>query len=199
MAKLVLFMAMSLDGFIAGPDDAVSQPAGRGGERLFAWSDDGATARAVHHEYDATGAVLSGRRTYDLVNGWGGDHHDGVPMFILTHQPPDEVPEGKGTYTFVTDGVESAVAQAKAAAGDKDVLLHGADITSARHRRPRTCATGSCTPPERGERDGRARRDDCGRVACWSRGSEDLVAAAANSSRTSPSTRRPPPRTVREP
>ncbi|SRR6266498_1543435 len=129
MAKLVLFMAMSLDGFIAGPDDAVSQPAGRGGERLFAWSDDGATARAVHHEYDATGAVLSGRRTYDLVNGWGGDHHDGVPMFILTHQPPDEVPEGKGTYTFVTDGVESAVAQAKAAAGDKDVLLHGADIT----------------------------------------------------------------------
>ena len=129
MAKVVLFMAMSLDGFIAGPDDTASEPAGRGGERLFAWSDDGTPAKAVHAEYDATGAVLSGRRTYDLVNGWGGDHHDGVPMFILTHEPPHEVPAGAGTYTFVTDGVESAVAQAKAAAGDKAVLLHGADIT----------------------------------------------------------------------
>jgi dihydrofolate reductase len=129
MAKIVLFMGMSLDGFIAGPDDTVSEPAGRAGERLFVWSDDPPTARAVHAEYEATGAVLSGRRTYDLVNGWGGDHHDGVPMFILTHEPPATVPEGSGTYTFVTDGLESAVAQAKAAAGDKDVLLHGADIT----------------------------------------------------------------------
>ena len=129
MAKVVLFMGMSLDGFIAGPDDTVRQPAGRQGERLFAWSDDGPAAQAVHDEYDATGAVLAGRRTYDLVNGWGGDHHDGVPMFILTHERPDTVPEGKGTYEFVTDGVESAVTQAKAAAGEKDVLLHGADIT----------------------------------------------------------------------
>jgi dihydrofolate reductase len=128
MAKVVLFMGMSLDGFIAGPDDTVAEPAGRTGELLFAWAQDEATARAVHAEYDATGAVLSGRRTYDLVNGWGGDHHDGVPMFILTHEPPDSVPKGKGTYTFVTDGVDLAVAQAKAAAGDKDVLLHGADI-----------------------------------------------------------------------
>src|SRR5919109_4001211 len=128
MANVVLFMAMSLDGFIAGPDDNVSSPAGRGGERLFVWSDEGAVAKAVHAEYNATGAVLSGRRTYDLVNGWDGDHHNGVPMFILTHKPPAKVPHGKGTYTFVTDGVESAVAQAKAAAGDKDVLLHGADI-----------------------------------------------------------------------
>jgi dihydrofolate reductase len=128
MAKIVLFMAMSLDGFIAGPDDTPSEPAGRGGERLFAWAEDEATAHAVHAEYDATGAVLAGRRTYDLVNGWDGDHHDGVPMFIVTHELPDAFPEGRGTYTFVTEGVESAVAQAKAAAGDKDVLLHGADI-----------------------------------------------------------------------
>ena len=127
MGKVVLFMAMSLDGFIAGPDDTVSQPAGRGGERLFAWSDQDAASKAVHAEYEATGAVLAGRRTYDLVNGWGGDHHDGVGMFILTHEPPAEVSAGAGSYTFVTDGVESAVAQAKAAAGDKDVLLHGAD------------------------------------------------------------------------
>ena len=129
MAKIVLFMAMSLDGFIAGPNDTVSEPIGRDGERLLAWSDNTPTSKAVHAEYEETGAVLSGRRTYDLVSGWGGDHHDGVPMFILTHEPPDEVPQGAGTYTFVTDGVESAVAKAKAAAGDKDVLLHGADIT----------------------------------------------------------------------
>jgi dihydrofolate reductase len=129
MGKVVLFMGMSLDGFIAGPGDTVSEPSGREGERLFAWSDGTPTAQAVHAEYGATGAVLAGRRTYDLVNGWGGDHHDGVPMFILTHKPPDSVPEGRGTYTFVTEGVESAVAQARAAAGDKDVLLHGADIT----------------------------------------------------------------------
>lgn len=92
------------------------------------WSDDEPTSSAVHAEYSATGAVLSGRRTYDLVNGWGGDHHDGVPMFLVTHNPPESVPQGRGTYKFVTDGVESAVAQAKAAAGDKDVLLHGADV-----------------------------------------------------------------------
>ena len=129
MGKLVLFMAMSVDGFIAGADDTVSQPAGRDGMRLFAWSDGAALAQTVHAEYAATGAVLAGRRTYDLVNGWDGDHHDGVPMFILTHEPPDQVPDGKGRYVFVSDGVESAVAQAKAAAGDKDVLLHGADVT----------------------------------------------------------------------
>ena len=128
MAKVVLFMAMSLDGFIAGVDDSVGQPAGRAGERLFAWSDGEPTASAVHAEYDATGAVLSGRRTYDLVNGWGGDHHNGVPMFIVTHKPPESVPQGRGKYKFVTDGIESAVAQAKAAAGNKDVLLHGADV-----------------------------------------------------------------------
>ena len=69
---------------------------------MFAWSDQGAVSEAVHAEYAATGAVLSGRRTYDLVNGWGGDHHDGVPMFILTHEPPGEVPEGAGTYVLST-------------------------------------------------------------------------------------------------
>lgn len=128
MAKIVLFMGMSLDGFIAGPGDSVGQPAGRHGELLFGWDEDEPTSRALHAEYEATGAVLSGRRTYDLVDGWGGDHHNGVPMFIVTHRPPDTFPEGNGRYVFVTDGVESAVVQAKAAAGDKDVLLHGADI-----------------------------------------------------------------------
>lgn len=128
MSDLVLFMAMSLDGFIAGPDDTPENPAGRGGERLFAWSDDTAESRALHAEYEATGAVLAGRRTYDLVNGWDGDHHDGVPMFIVTHRPPSDVPSGAGRYTFVTDGVESAVAQAKEAAAGRDVLLHGADV-----------------------------------------------------------------------
>jgi dihydrofolate reductase len=74
----------------------------------------------------ATGAVLVGRRTFDLARGWNGDHHDGVPIFVPTHHPPDDPPHGAATITFVIDGIEAAVAQAKAAAGDRNVLLHGA-------------------------------------------------------------------------
>jgi dihydrofolate reductase len=126
MGHTVLFMSMSLDGFIAGPDDGRSQPIGAGGERLFAWDASDDSAR-VHAEYDATGAVLAGRRTYDLLDGWGGDHH-GVPVVIVTHAAPAKVPDGPSTFTFVTDGIARAVALAKEAAGGKDVLVHGADI-----------------------------------------------------------------------
>jgi dihydrofolate reductase len=129
MARTVLFMSMSLDGFIAGPEDDNANPAGLGGERLFNWFDTPGPSRdELRALYDATGAVLAGRRTYDLVNGWGGDHH-GVPVVIVTHAAPAEVPEGPSSFTFVTDGIEVAVAAAKLAAGDKDVLVHGAEIT----------------------------------------------------------------------
>jgi dihydrofolate reductase len=126
VAKTVLFMSMSLDGFIAGPDDNREQPIGVGGERLFAWADS-PQGPGLRAEYDATGAVLAGRRTYDLVGGWGGDHH-GVPVIIVTHAAPVQVPEGPSTFTFVTEGIARAVALAKEAAGDKDVLVHGADL-----------------------------------------------------------------------
>jgi dihydrofolate reductase len=78
----------------------------------------------VRTELMATGAVIVGRRTFAFAGGWAGDHHDGVPIFVLTHTAPDEPAPGHARY--VTDGVESCVAQAKAAAGGRDILLHGA-------------------------------------------------------------------------
>jgi dihydrofolate reductase len=134
MAKLVLYMSMSLDGFISGPGDEMDKPFGAGGERLHDWlangTSDPATFRptgpsqVVFDELLATGAVITGRRTGDFVDYWGGDHHGGVPIFVPTHRPPAEN-RYEGVH-FVTDGIESCVAQAKAAAGDCDVMLHGA-------------------------------------------------------------------------
>ena len=135
---LVLDMSMSLDGFIAGPRDDADNGLGIGGHRLHAWLADGdgveprsyrpdGPSGEVFDEMLATGAVLVGRRTFDIAGRWGGDHHDGVPIFVPTHQPPDDPPTGPATVTYVTDGIESAVAQAKAAAGDRNVMLHGAE------------------------------------------------------------------------
>jgi len=134
MSKSVLYMSMSLDGFIAGPDDVEGQGLGAGGEVLHEWlgfdgaggfHPEGASA-AVLDEALATGAVLAGRRMFDLSGRWNGDHHDGVPIFVPTRGEPPEVPWDNVHY--VTDGVESAMAQAKAAAGDKNVLVHGASL-----------------------------------------------------------------------
>lgn len=135
MARLVLYMSMSLDGFIAGPKDDADNPLGINGLRLHDWLRDGGadsesyrpaeeTSARMFDEMMATGAVVAGRRTFDLAGGWNGDHHDGVPVFVPTHHPPDGPPPGY--VRFVTDGIESCVAQAKAAAGDRDVMLHGA-------------------------------------------------------------------------
>ncbi len=77
----------------------------------------------------ATGAVITGRRTFELAGRWGGDHHDGVPVFVLTHAAPAEPAPGHARW--VTDGVESCVAQARAAAGGRDILLHGAATAQA--------------------------------------------------------------------
>jgi dihydrofolate reductase len=136
MATIVLDMSMSLDGFISGPQDNPEHPLGLDGRRLHDWlangTGDPATYRPeglsgeVFDEVMATGAVIAGRRTFDLAGGWNGDHHHGVPIFVPTRRPPDDPPRGAATITFVTDGIESAVTQAKAAAGDKNVLLHGA-------------------------------------------------------------------------
>jgi len=135
MAKIVLYMSMSLDGFIAGPADDMDHPLGLDGHRLHGWfatgTDDPKSYRPasgpsaqVFDELMATGAVIAGRRTFELAGGWGGDHHDGVPVFIPTHTAPEGEPPGQ--VRFVTDGIESCVAQAKSAAGDRNVLLHGA-------------------------------------------------------------------------
>jgi dihydrofolate reductase len=121
----VLFMSMSLDGFVAGPDDRPGNPGGDDFGRLHDWfgtaKDPSSPARSVAAEYEATGAVLVGRRTAEQAEHYGDDHH-GVPIFVVSHQPAAAKFQ---SVTYVTDGIVSAMAQAKAAAGDRDVLVHG--------------------------------------------------------------------------
>lgn len=135
MSKVVLYMAMSVDGFITGPDDSREHGLGVNGERLHDWLSPGGSDPASYRPVDGagatvfdelmdTGAVITGRRTFEFAGGWGGDHHDGVPIFVLTHSAPAEPAPGSARY--VTNGIESCVAQAKAAAGGRDILLHGA-------------------------------------------------------------------------
>jgi dihydrofolate reductase len=137
MSKSVLYMSMSLDGFITGPDDGPEQGfgVGVGAERLHDWlgEPDGAApgfhppgpSGEVFAEAMATGAVLTGRRTFDIAGHWNGDHH-GVPIFVPTRGTPP--PPQSDWVHYVTDGVESAMRQAKEAAGDANVMVHGADL-----------------------------------------------------------------------
>jgi dihydrofolate reductase len=126
-----LYMTMSLDGYVAGPRDSADDPMGVGGFRLFNWLDrrnDPGPSGEVVAEMTATRAVISGRRTYELAGRWQGDHHDGVPVFVLTHDVPADPPPG--SIRYVTDAHEAA-AQARAAAGDADVMVHGAGAAQA--------------------------------------------------------------------
>lgn len=131
MAIIRLYMTMSLDGFVAGPQDSVEDPMGIGGFRLFNWLDrrnDPGPSGQVMAEGNSTRALISGRRTYEHAGHWGGDHHDGVPIFVLTHDVPDDPPPGSVRY--VTD-VRECAAQARAAAGDGAVMVHGAGAAQA--------------------------------------------------------------------
>ena len=138
MAATVLDMSMSLDGFIAGPNEGPGNGLGDGGDRLHQWAFAGADAdhkqaagrlagvnRRVFDELMATGAVVAGRGTFELADGWGGDHHDGVPIFILARHDPGIDISRWPLVTYVND-VTTAMTQAKQAAGDKNVLVHGA-------------------------------------------------------------------------
>jgi len=127
MASIRLDMTMSLDGFVAGPRDGVNEPMGVGGFRLFNWldrRDDPGPNREVYRELMATRAVISGRRTYEHAGRWQGDHHDGVPIFVLTHAVPDE--PSPGSVRYVTDADECATLARAAAGDDADVMVHGA-------------------------------------------------------------------------
>jgi len=131
-APIRLYMSMSLDGFIAGPDDRTGQELGRDGGRLFNWLDDRMSdgpSGQVYREALATGAVISGRRTFELAGRWQGDHHDGVPILVLTHHVDDgDVPPGSAQ--FVTD-VADCAERARAGAGDRAVMVHGAGAAQA--------------------------------------------------------------------
>ncbi|TYB69335.1 riboflavin biosynthesis protein RibD [Nonomuraea sp. PA05] len=130
MSKSVLDMSMSLDGYIADPDDFLG---GEDGERLHKWagveSEPGKPAEPVREfqdEWTAAGAVLAGRRTAELMDHWGGDHN-GLPIFVPSHRPPGPAARwGYPMVTYVNDGIKSAMAQAKAAAGERDVQVRGA-------------------------------------------------------------------------
>ena len=129
MSKVILDISMSLDGLIAQPDD----DPGPIQEYLFSGETEhdgifrtsGATTEVFREFVDAAGALITGRRTYDLTNGWGGNHPMRVPCFVVTHDVPTDVPDGPTHFTFVTDGIHSAVRQAKAVAGEKDVSIMG--------------------------------------------------------------------------
>ena len=132
MPASVLYMSMSLDGYIAGPNDEPDNPGGDGFMRLHDWygfAPDGETqselGRRFMDESGSTGAIVAGRRTVEQVDHWGGDSH-GVPIFVPSHRPPGPSVANYPLVTYVTDGIESAMAQAKAAAGDRYVLVHGA-------------------------------------------------------------------------
>ena len=137
MSATVLYMSMSLDGFIAGPNEGPGNGLGDGGLRLHDWlmtggdvdldavRRSGSVNGRIVNEFLATGATVAGRGTFELAGGWGGDHHDGVPIFILSrHEPAAEFAQ-MPLVSYVND-VKTAMARAKDAAGDKNVLVHGA-------------------------------------------------------------------------
>lgn len=137
MAIVIASFSMSLDGFVADPSDAVGP--------LFDWYGNGdvdvrwpgndmvshttpASAGYLREVIDGAGALLAGRRLFDHTGGWGGSHPLGVPVFVVSHSVPDGWPRDDAPFTFVTDGVESAVAQAKEVAGDKIVGVGGPNV-----------------------------------------------------------------------
>lgn len=144
MGNVVFNMTMSLDGFVAGPNDSPEKGLGDGGEALFNWYFSGDTevpisdgnmvlkvssqsAKLLQESMANYGAGVWGRRTFDIAQGWGG-HPPGSPAFIVTHTVPQEWTYEGSPFTFVTEGVESAVRQAKQAAGEKDVVICTASI-----------------------------------------------------------------------
>lgn len=137
MSKVIALMSMSLDGFVADSSDGVNEvfdwyfnsgdaEVHTGGADPMTFRVSGPSARHIRGITSELGAVLTGRRTFDVAQGWGGNHAWG-PAFVLTHQIPTGWPRPDSTVHFVTDGIESAVNRARAAAGDRSVGVHGAD------------------------------------------------------------------------
>ena len=136
MSDSVLYMSMSLDGFIAGPNDDVGNPGGDRFMRLHEWygfqgtpPNTKGTGWGAHFmdEGHATGAVVAGRRTAEQAGHWGGNHH-GVPIFVVSHNSPGPEAVNYPLVTYVNDGVASAMTQAKAAANGKNVMMHGGTL-----------------------------------------------------------------------
>ena len=137
MAEVIANMSMSLDGFIEDSRGGVAE--------VFAWTSRGevaftmpgddrefrtapASADYLRDSVTGTGALVCGRRLFDLAHGWGGHHPVGCPVFVVTHQAPADWSHPDAPFTFVTDGVASAIAQAKAVAGERTVAVASADV-----------------------------------------------------------------------
>jgi dihydrofolate reductase len=122
--KVFLHLSMSLDGFAAGPNIGPEHPLGEGGERLHAWMAD--DPEIAGEFFAGTGAFVLGRRMFDVgIDLWGEDGAFGMPCFVLTHRARETLRRGPTTFTFVADGIESALTQARAAAGGKSIGVGG--------------------------------------------------------------------------
>jgi len=140
MSLTVLSMSMSLDGFVTGPNEGPDNGLGDGGERLHEWifhgvgdhpkeavGGQGSVNSQIVDEFMSTGAVITGRGTFDAAKGWGGDHHDGVPIYVLSRNPAPAWAAEWPAVHYVSN-LDAAVRDAKHAAGDKNVLVHGASV-----------------------------------------------------------------------
>jgi len=141
MTRLVADITMSLDGFVTGPGDAPGRGLGERGEVLHNWVMGGPWTYAGDHPFapldvdrdvlmatlGSIGAGIIGRRMFDITGGWGGNPPGGkdARYFVLTHSVPEEWVRPDSPFTFVTDGIDSALAQARSAAGEKDVGIGG--------------------------------------------------------------------------
>jgi dihydrofolate reductase len=142
MGKVLAGITMSLDGFVAGPNDRLGAGLGDGGERLHYWifggpwryGEEGGSATGADKEYiedtfASAGAWLVGRTMHDVVDGWGDDPGFGVPVYVVTHRPHETLVKGDTTFEFVTDGIDAALERARASAAERNVLvMGGADL-----------------------------------------------------------------------
>lgn len=143
MGKVVFNMTMSLDGFVAGSNDGLNNPLGDHGQHLFTWYNNGdttykmpggewafkisaASAANLDKAIASSGALVTGRRTFDIAHAWGGQHPINLPIVVLTHHVPQEWVKEGSPFTFVTDGIESAIQQARVLASDKNIAVGSA-------------------------------------------------------------------------
>ncbi len=135
MQKVIIDITMSLDGYVTAPNDSIENGLGEGGQVLHEWVFEGRTEAdnllLVEEPMQTLGSCVLGRRTFDIAEAAWGDNPPFGPsrVFIPTHRPHETLNRGATTFIFVTDGIESALKQAKAAAGEKNVSLMGANIS----------------------------------------------------------------------
>jgi dihydrofolate reductase len=132
MGRVIAEISMSADGIVAGPDTSTEHRLGKDGDLLHEWMFEGTDTEAgfAAKLFEGTGAFVVGRSMFDMgVDPWGEDGTFKKPVFVVTNRPHEPVVKGPTTFTFVTDGVESALRQARAAAGEENVVLMGGGTT----------------------------------------------------------------------